>query len=61
MRHNIRENTMHKLHTEIQSGRKFGMISMDHALLELYQKGDITYDTLMTMARDPGAMKERTA
>lgn len=61
VRHNIRENTMHKLHTEIQAGRKFGMISMDHALLELYQKGDISYDTAMTMARDPTAMKERTA
>ncbi len=59
VRHNIRENTMHKLYTEVQAGRKFGMISMDHALLEAYQKGDITYDTLMTMARDPGAIKPK--
>lgn len=59
VRHNIRENSIHKIYTEIQAGRKFGMITMDYALLELYQKGDITYDVALSMARDPKAIRER--
>ena len=61
VRHTVRENAPHKLYTELQSGRKYGMITMDHRLLELYQKGDITYDTALSMARDPTTLKERTA
>jgi len=61
VRHHIRENTIHKLYTEIQAGRKHGMITMDHALLELYQRGEITYDTALTAARDPETIKKRTA
>jgi len=51
----------HKLYTELQAGRKFGMITMDRALLELYQKGEITYDTALSMARDPETIKDRAA
>jgi len=61
VRHNIRENTIHKLYTELQAGRKYGMITMDHALLELYQRGDITYDTALNMAQDPETIKNRNA
>src|SRR5262249_40194111 len=61
VRHNVRENSIHKLYSEIQAGRKFGMITMDHALLELYQKGDIAYDTAVTMARDATAIRDRAA
>jgi twitching motility protein PilT len=61
VRHNIRENTIHKLYSELQAGRKFGMVTMDHALLELYQKGDITYDTALTAARDPQSLQARSA
>ena len=61
VRHHIRDNTIHKLYTEMQAGRKHGMITMDHALLDLYQRGEITYDTAMTMARDPETIKARSA
>lgn len=61
VRHNIRDNTIHKLYSEVQAGRKYGMVTMDHALLELYQRGDITYDTALTAARDPVAMRARSA
>lgn len=61
VRHHIRENSIHKLYTEIQAGRKHGMITMDHALLDLYQRGDIAYDTALTMARDPESIRKRTA
>jgi hypothetical protein len=29
--------------------------------MDLYQQGEITYDTALTMDRDPDSMKERTA
>jgi twitching motility protein PilT len=58
VRHNIRDNTVHKLYSELQAGRKHGMTTMDQALLELYQKGDISYDTAVTAARDPAAIKK---
>lgn len=61
VRHHIRDNTIHKLYTEIQAGRKYGMITMDHALLELYQRGIITYDTALTSAREPATIEKRTA
>jgi twitching motility protein PilT len=61
IRHHIRENTTHKLYTELQAGRRHGMITMDHALLNLYQRGEITYDTALTMAREPDTIKKRSA
>jgi twitching motility protein PilT len=61
VRHLIRENSIHRIYSEIQAGRKYGMMTMDHALLDLYEKGDITYDTAVTMARDPSTIKERSA
>ena len=61
IRHNIRENSVHKIYSEIQAGRRYGMITMDHALLELYQQGRITYDTALTRAHDPQAFRARSA
>ncbi|MFH1746677.1 MAG: PilT/PilU family type 4a pilus ATPase [Planctomycetota bacterium] len=61
VRHNIRDNTIHKLYSEIQAGRKYGMITMDHALLDLYQQGEITYDTALSAARDPDTIRARSA
>ena len=59
--YNIRQNAMHKVYTEMQSGHKHQMITMDHCLLDLYQKGEITYDTAMNMARYPETIKDRMA
>lgn len=61
IRHNIRENSIHKMYSDIQAGRKFGMVTMDHSLLELYKAGEIAYDTAVTMARDPNTIKDRLA
>ncbi|HVP10531.1 MAG TPA: PilT/PilU family type 4a pilus ATPase [Phycisphaerae bacterium] len=61
VRHNIRENTIHKLYTELQAGRKHGMMMMDQTLLDMYQKGEITYDTALSVARDPATIKKNSA
>jgi twitching motility protein PilT len=61
VRHQIRENSTHQLYSEMQAGRKYGMITMDRALLDLYQQGKINYDIAISMARDPGSIKRRTS
>ncbi len=61
VRHQIRENATHQLYSEIQSGRKHGMITLDRALLDLYQQGKIIYDIAVSMARDPSSIKKRAS
>ncbi len=53
----IRDSEAHQITSEIQTGRKHGMQSMDSSLLELYRKGEITYDTAASAARDKNAFK----
>ena len=57
----IRSGESHLLFNELQTGRRAQMQTMDAALLELYQKGDITYDTAMSAARDPTVIRHRAA
>ena len=59
IRNHIRERKEHVLYSEMQTGRKFQMQTMDAALLELYQKGEITYD-ITSHAREPGFIRHRT-
>ncbi|CAG1004078.1 Twitching mobility protein [Phycisphaerales bacterium] len=59
VRHQIRENAVHQLYTEMQSGRKYGMITVDQALLDLYNAGEISYDTAITHARHPEQIRKR--
>ncbi|HZZ41759.1 MAG TPA: PilT/PilU family type 4a pilus ATPase [Tepidisphaeraceae bacterium] len=61
IRSRIREGDTHMLLSEIQTGKKHQMQTMDSCLLELYQKGEITYDTALTSARDPNLIKHKTA
>lgn len=56
----IRDGESHLIVNEIQMGKKYQMQSMDMALLELYQRGEITYDTAMSAARDPNQFRHKT-
>jgi len=49
----IRENDLPKLQSVIQTGRKWGMHTMDDSLRRLYESAQITYDAAMSHARDP--------
>lgn len=60
VRAHIRERKEHHLYTEMQTGRKLQMQTMDSALFDLYQRGEITYDTAISHARDPGSFKLKT-
>jgi twitching motility protein PilT len=61
IRKHIREGDTHLIFSEIQTGKKWQMATMDSALLDLYQRGEITYDTAISSARQPDLIRERTA
>ena len=61
VRAHIREKDSHKLYSEMQTGGRLGMHTMDHCLLQLYQRGEITYDTAISNAHEPKTISERSA
>jgi twitching motility protein PilT len=61
VRKQIRDGNPHLLHNEMQLGRKHKMQTMDAVLLDLYQRGEITYDAAISNARDPNFLKHRSA
>lgn len=48
IRNLIREEKIHQIENSIQTGGKIGMKTMDNSLLELYNKGIITKDSLLS-------------
>jgi twitching motility protein PilT len=60
VRKHIREGNTHLLFSEMQTGRKHSMQTMDASLLALYQRGDITYDVALSSARDPNTIRNRS-
>jgi twitching motility protein PilT len=61
IRKHIREGNPHMIFSEIQTGRKLHMTTMDAALLELYQRGEITYDIAISSAKEPDFIRKRMA
>ena len=49
----IRENKTYRITSDIQTGAKFGMKTLDANLLDLYRAGHISYGDLLTKAQDP--------
>ncbi|MEX2171751.1 MAG: PilT/PilU family type 4a pilus ATPase [Pirellulales bacterium] len=60
VRNHIREHQVHLLYSEMQTGRKHKMQTMDQMLLELYQKGEISYDVAVSNAHEPDFIRHRT-
>lgn len=56
----IREGHVHKLYSIIQTGQAHRMQTMDAALLGLYMKGEITYDTALNHAAHPEFIEKRS-
>jgi twitching motility protein PilT len=61
IRKHIREGAAHHILSEIQSGKKYQMRSMDDCLMGLYQRGDITFDIAFSYARDPATFRSRVS
>jgi len=54
---NIRDHAFHQLVSVMQMGKREGMKTMDNALMQLYESGEITYDTALTNASDPAQFR----
>lgn len=55
----IREGKLHQLESAMQAGQASGMITMDTSLLNLYDKGLITKDTLLTACNNYELISKR--
>lgn len=58
-RYIIRENESHKLYTQIETGARRGMRTMDASLKMLYEQGVISYDTLLSHSAHPESLREK--
>lgn len=59
VRNHIREKEPHMIYSVMQTGRKYHMQTMDQSLLELYQRGDISYDIAVSHAREPETIRAK--
>src|SRR6058998_2009901 len=49
----IRDNKTFRLNSDIQTGAKFGMVTLDSFLIDKYQQGMISQEEVITKAQDP--------
>lgn len=59
IRNLIREGKTYQIVSEIQTGARFGMKLLDDHLRELYDKGLISFDTMMEAAYEPKDLSEK--
>ena len=52
----IREKKTFRITSDIQTGSKFGMITLDACLANLYQRGMISFADMLSVAVDPDTM-----
>ena len=53
IRSRIRDNKTFQIRSDIQTGAKFGMVTLDACLLNHYRNGFISYDELVTKSQEP--------
>ncbi|MGA2853580.1 MAG: type IV pilus twitching motility protein PilT [Verrucomicrobiota bacterium] len=53
----IRDNKTFRIQSDIQTGAKWGMVTMDSSLLEKYQQGMISREEVITKAQDATTMQ----
>jgi len=49
----IRDNKTYRITSDIQTGAKYGMNTLDSHLMSIYQRGLISYGDLITKCKDP--------
>jgi twitching motility protein PilT len=49
----IRDDKAHQIYSMLQTGRRFGMQTMNQSLADLYRDGNITYEDAITHSFDP--------
>ena len=53
IRSRIRDNKTFQIRSDIQTGAKFGMVTLDSCLMNHYRNGLISYEELITKSQDP--------
>ena len=53
IRSRIRDNKTNMIKSDIQTGAKFGMVTLDSCLTQHFKNGKISYDELITKSQDP--------
>jgi twitching motility protein PilT len=57
IRNLIREGKIAQIHSSIQTGRQYGMQTMDNALKELHEKGFVSMDSIKNLVSNPNIIK----
>ena len=57
VRNLIREAKTHQLATVMQTGRQYGMVTMDESLADKYRQGLISYEMALAQALDPAVLR----
>jgi twitching motility protein PilT len=55
----IRENKVFRIDSEIQTGKKYGMVLLDDTLWNLFQAGKISAEEAIDKSKVPGAMVDK--
>jgi pilus retraction protein PilT len=55
----IRDNKTFRIQSDIQTGAKYGMVTLDSFLLEKYQAGMISQEEVITKAQDPTTILQK--
>jgi twitching motility protein PilT len=55
----IRDNKTFRITSDIQTGARWGMVTLDAHLLALYEKNIITYEDVITKAQDPDGVIQK--
>ena len=57
--HLIRDQKAHRIDSDIQTGRKYGMISLDDSMFDLFRAGRIEYDEMIRRAQDATSLQRK--
>ena len=55
----IRDNKTFRIQSDIQTGAKYGMVTLDSCLLEKYQQGIISQEEVITKSQDPTTVLQK--
>jgi len=57
----IRDNKTFRITSDIQTGARYGMVTMDASLLSLFERGLISYEELITKCQDAESVSQKLA
>ena len=55
----IRDNKTFRINSDIQTGAKYGMVTLDSFLLDKYQQGLISREEVITKSQDPTTVQAK--